>query len=272
MALNFPPGPSDVHVRALVTPDEMAACVSLYESTFELGPRDGSLNTRLLVGIARNSGIIVGALSDDGLIGFTFSFLARDDAGTLYQYSQVACVQRSWQGRGVGRRLKLAQREIAIAAGIAEIRWAFDPFQIKNAHFNLDVLGARVHELVRNLYGEHGHGLDARDSTNRLIAVWTLDSPRVRTLSSGAPREAVTSTWADPTFTDALAGVGGDNASLFVPLPFARSLDEEDVRASEAALCTMERLFSEGFDAVACSRVSDDVAHYIFSRRQSVEA
>ena len=268
--MNFAPGPSDVHVRALVAPDEMAACVSLYESTFELGPGDGSLNPRLLVGIARNGGIIVGAFSDELLIGFTFSFLARDDSAALYQYSQIACVQRGWQGQGVGRRLKLAQREIAIAAGIAEIRWAFDPFQFKNAHFNLDVLGACVHELIRNLYGEHGHGLDARHSTNRLNAVWALDAPHVRALSSGAPREAVTRTRGDLTFIDALARVDDDSALLSVPASSARNLDEEDVRGREAALATMERLFDEGFDAVSCSQVSDDVAHYTFTRRQSV--
>ena len=270
--MNLAPGPSDVHVRALVAPDEMAACVSLYESTFELGPGDGSLNTRLLVGIARNGGIIVGAFSAELLIGFTFSFLARDDGPTLYQYSQVACVQRGWQGQGVGRRLKLAQREIAIAAGIAEIRWAFDPFQIKNAHFNFDVLGARAHELVRNLYGVHGHGLDERNSTNRLIAVWTLDAPHVRTLSSGAPRETVTRTWGDPTFIDALARGDDDRAVLSVSASFARRLAEGDVREREAALLTMERLFDEGFDAVSCSPVSDDVAYYTFIRGQSADA
>lgn len=270
--MNFPHGPGDIHVRALVTPDELAACVSLYESTFGLRPRDGSLNTRLLVGIARNGGIVVGASGRDGLVGFAFSFLARDVNGAMYQYSQVACVQRGWQGRGVGRRLKLAQREIAIAAGIAEIRWAFDPFQTKNAHFNLDVLGAHVHELVRNLYGEHGHGLDGPDSTHRLIAVWTLDSARVRRLSSDQPREARTRTWAQPTFIDTLARVDDDTALVSVPASWAGILDAVDFRAREVALSTMERLFTEGFDAVACSRVSDEVAHYIFTRRQSIDA
>jgi predicted GNAT superfamily acetyltransferase len=261
-----------VHVRALVAPDEMAGCVSLYESIFELGSGDGSLNTRLLTGVARNGGIVVGAFNDDVLIGFTFSFLARDDSATLYQYSQVACVQRGWQGQGVGRRLKLTQREITIASGITEIRWAFDPFQIKNAYFNLDVLGARVHELVRNLYGAHGHGLDAPDSTNRVIAVWTLDAPHVRALSSVAARAAASRTRGVQMATEGLVRVNNDSSLLSVPVSFKRMLDEEDVRVRQAALASMERFFDEGFEAVSCTQVSDDVAYYTLTRRESVDA
>ncbi len=270
--MNSARGPSDIRVRALVAPDDMVACVSLYESVFELGPGDGSLNTRLLVGIARNSGIVVGAFSDDVLIGFTFSFLARDRDENLYQYSQIACVRRAWQGQGVGRRLKITQREIAIAAGINEIRWAFDPFQTKNAHFNLDVLGARFHQVVRNLYGDHGHGLDARHSTNRVIARWTLDDPRVRVLSSGASREPEARAWGDPVASATLVRVDESSAWLAVPVTFARVLDDEDVRIRESALSHMELLFDEGFEAVSCSRVSDDVAYYTFARTRDGDA
>jgi predicted GNAT superfamily acetyltransferase len=249
----------------------MSACVALYESIFELGPGDGSLNTRLLVGISRNSGIVVGAFADDVLIGFSFSFLARDDNATLYQYSQIAAVHRGWQGQGIGRLLKLTQRDIALSAGITEIRWAFDPFTIRNAHFNLDVLGARFHTLVRNFYGEHGHGLDARNATDRVIAVWSLDSTRVRALSADAPREPAPRSDVDVNATSTLVRVNDDTALLKVTSSFHRTLDDEDVLRRDAALSSMEQLFGEGFEAVSCQQVSDDVAQYTFSRRESAQ-
>lgn len=260
--------PSDVEVRALVTPEEISRCVSLYESIFDLGPEDGSLNTRLLVGISRNSGIVVGAYAESELIGFTFSFLANDDSdGTLYQYSQIAAVDSDWQGRGVGRQLKLAQREIALSRGLSQIRWAFDPFQIRNAHFNLDVLGATVHEIVRNLYGEFGTGLDARNASNRVIAVWTLDSPQVHALSGAS--DAAEATDAEALGT-APTDDGHDGAVLMIPATFHRTLGPTETRRREDALLVMEQLFRDRFEAVSCRQVNAEEAQYAFARRVDV--
>jgi predicted GNAT superfamily acetyltransferase len=262
-ALNSAP-PNDLVVRALETPDEMSSCVGLYESIFALGPGDGSLNTRLLVGISRNSGIVVGAFGEGQLIGFSFSFLARDDLrGTLYQYSQIAAVDERWQGHGIGRRLKLAQRAIALSRGIDEIRWSFDPFQIKNAHFNLDVLGAKAHELVRDLYGDHGHGLDARSSSNRLIAVWALDSQQVCSLSDGETPSDVESD-VDSTVASTTLTRVGNSAALVVPATFERSLSSDETTRRDESLLAMEQLFREGFEAVSCRRINTDVAQYRF--------
>lgn len=232
---------SDIVVRDVTAPDELKACVGLYEDVFRLGPGDGSLNTRLLVGISRNSGIIVGAFSETRMIGFALSFLAFDrERQSMYQYSQLAVVAEAFQGRGIGRRLKLAQRDAALAMGISTMRWSFDPFQVRNAHFNLNVLGARAFKLERNLYGAYGHGLEVGDSTDRLIAEWDLADRQDLVKQDDVSEELVVSP-----------------ASL-------RESGERGREQREWLLQSLEDVFEEGFVCVACDLDSQEFAHYRF--------
>ncbi|MER6333171.1 hypothetical protein ABT298_28380 [Streptomyces sp. NPDC001034] len=169
-------------VRDVDGPLEMADCVALYERVMGLRPDDGSLNPRLLTALQENSGLVVGAYLGEALVGFTYSFLARerdtDEQGPrLYQYSQLAVVAHERQGLGIGRLLKLGQRERCLAAGTTLIRWAYDPMQTRNAHFNLDVLGAVVDALKPAMYGTWGFGAATGESTDRFIASWHLDAP-----------------------------------------------------------------------------------------------
>jgi predicted GNAT superfamily acetyltransferase len=234
---------SDLVVRDVTAPDELKLCVGLYEDVFRLGPGDGSLNTRLLVGIARNSGIIVGAFSGNKMVGFALSFLAYDrEKQSMYQYSQLAVVAQEVQGHGVGRQLKLAQRETALNMGIATMRWSFDPFLARNAHFNLNVLGARAFKVERNLYGVHGHGLDVGDSTDRLIAEWDLKADANLAKAQTVPEE------------------------LVMPTDSVRASDEQGRSQREAILVHFDGLFADGFLAVACDLTSQDQAVYRFER------
>jgi predicted GNAT superfamily acetyltransferase len=234
---------SELVVRDVTAPDELKLCVGLYEDVFRLGPGDGSLNTRLLVGIARNSGVIVGAFIGTKMVGFALSFLAYDrDKQSMYQYSQLAVVAQEVQGHGVGRQLKLAQRDAALNMGISTMRWSFDPFQVRNAHFNLNVLGARAFKVERNLYGVHGHGLDAGDSTDRLIAQWDLKD-------------------------DAKLGKAQYvSEELVMPTTTVRELDEQGRAQREAMLVNFDDLFAKGFLAVACDLTSQEQAVYRFEK------
>lgn len=235
------PASPEIVVRPVVDPDELQACVRLYEETFHLGPGDGSLNTRLLVGIVRNSGLVVGAFAATEMVGFTLSFLARDPGGYLYQYSQLAVVAEGFQGLGIGRRLKLAQRGATLAMGVDQIRWSFDPFLVRNAHFNLSVLRARAVALERDMYGTHGHGLDAPLSTDRLLAVWDL--------ASTAPSDNA-----------------GAEETLEVPATASRQLDAARRDERRRLLDAFEGLFDQGYVAVRCDLVDAATARYRFSR------
>jgi len=111
-------------------------------------------------------------------------------------YSHMMAVAKEYQNRGVGARLKWAQRERVRSEGRRFIRWTWDPMQSRNAHFNLNRLGVVVRRYAENYYGtdystvtgEFGEqlGLDS----DRLVAEWELDSPRVEALARGETPEA----------------------------------------------------------------------------------
>jgi predicted GNAT superfamily acetyltransferase len=247
--------PSEFVVRGVASPDELKLCVGLYEEVFRLGPGDGSINTRLLVGIVRNSGIVVGAFAGARMVGFALSFLAYDrEKELMYQYSQLAVVADAAQGMGIGRRLKLAQRDAARSMGISLMRWSFDPFLVRNAHFNLNVLGARAFKLERDLYGSHGHGLDVEESTDRLLAEWDLS------VESPQPREAA------PGGALGVAKVTGERAALAVPALSPRTLDESARALRAEMLDGFDTLFDLGFVAVGCDLESDERAVYSFEK------
>jgi predicted GNAT superfamily acetyltransferase len=96
----------------------------------------------------------------------------------------------SYQNRGVGRLLKLAQRQDALDRGINLIEWTFDPLQLKNAHFNIEKLGAIVRHYIPNLYGRTSSPLHAGLPTDRLVAEWWVRSQRVEDVLAGKPRQS----------------------------------------------------------------------------------
>jgi predicted GNAT superfamily acetyltransferase len=91
----------------------------------------------------------------------------------------MLAVRDSWRNHGLGRRLKLAQRDDAIQKGFELIEWTFDPLEIKNAHLNLARLGAIARRYSVNHYGDSSSPLQGGLPTDRLVAEWWLKSRRV---------------------------------------------------------------------------------------------
>jgi predicted GNAT superfamily acetyltransferase len=88
-------------------------------------------------------------------------------------------VRNSFRNHGLGRRLKLAQRDDALAQGYELLEWTFDPLEIKNAHLNLVRLGALARRYSANHYGYSSSPLQGGLPTDRLVAEWWLKSKRV---------------------------------------------------------------------------------------------
>jgi predicted GNAT superfamily acetyltransferase len=158
---------SEVSFRAvtLTTTSRFAEASELYREVFGyLDPAYG-LNPRLLGALASNGGSVVGILDEsDRLVAFAYGFCGTDRRG-FYHYSQSAVVAAGQQGRGLGRMLKHAQKEVALSHGMSRMRWTYDPAQIRNAHFNLDVLGARGRWFAPDMYGP---------GTDRVVVEWDL--------------------------------------------------------------------------------------------------
>ncbi len=84
-----------------------------------------------------------------------------------------------YRNSGIGRRLKLHQRDYALANEIGLIEWTFDPLEIKNAFFNIERLGAIVRRYVHNQYGRTSSHLHGDLPTDRLVAEWWVNAPGV---------------------------------------------------------------------------------------------
>jgi predicted GNAT superfamily acetyltransferase len=87
----------------------------------------------------------------------------------------------------LGRALKLAQRDLAVAAGIDCIEWSFDPLRSRNANLNINRLGARVRRYTPDRYGPMDSRFQQGLPSDRLIAEWWLESPRVKRALAGRP-------------------------------------------------------------------------------------
>src|SRR6266852_6140272 len=94
----------------------------------------------------------------------------------------MLAVRKRYRNAGLGRRIKLLQREDAIARGFELIEWTFDPLEIKNAYLNIEKLGIITRRYKVNQYGITSSPLQGGLRTDRLVAEWWLKSKRVEGL------------------------------------------------------------------------------------------
>jgi predicted GNAT superfamily acetyltransferase len=130
-------------------------------------------------------GLLIGAFVEETLVGFAYALLSIE-RDRLQFHSHMLAVKPGYRNLGLGYQLKLAQRERALARGIARMTWTFDPLQCMNAHFNLAKLGVVSDRYRINFYGESTSSFLHRHGTDRLWVTWHLDSERVcRRLQAG---------------------------------------------------------------------------------------
>ncbi len=129
-------------------------------------------------------GQVLGAFDGKKLVGMTLA-LAGFRSSLQFLHSHMTAVLPDYQNRGVGRRLKLFQRQDALKRGIPLVEWTFDPLELKNAHFNLVRLGAVARRYIPDCYGTTESPLHAGLPTDRLVAEWWLDSVRVKEILAG---------------------------------------------------------------------------------------
>ena len=107
------------------------------------------------------------------MVGFVYSIVGMKDRQVL-QWSHMLGVLKDYANSGLGRQLKLAQRDRALAQGYELIEWTFDPLQTLNAHLNFTKLGVVAEEYHRNVYGESTSVLHKGTPTDRLVAQWWI--------------------------------------------------------------------------------------------------
>ena len=174
------PAAGQIVIRDCHTLDEFRACVALQQEVWQYEDAD-LVPAKMFVVADKVGGQIIGAYEGDTLVGYAFS-VPGTRAGHSYLHSHMLAVRESYRNSGLGRRLKLAQREDALKRGFELIEWTFDPLEIKNAHLNIFRLGVVVRRYSINHYGYSSSVLHRGLPTDRLVAEWWLKSNRVKNL------------------------------------------------------------------------------------------
>ena len=173
-----------VEIRQLFRLDEFEDVLTVQKAVWSYEDSE-LIPMRFLAVVAKVGGHVFGAYHGPRMIGFCFAIPGIKPDRRPYLHSHMLGVLPAYRNAQVGRRLKLRQRDDALARGIALIEWTFDPLELKNAFLNIEKLGAIVRVYQENQYGTTTSPLHGGLPTDRCTAEWWIDSPRVHSLFSG---------------------------------------------------------------------------------------
>lgn len=181
----------DIRIRLAETRADFEAAVSLQRAVWGLPDLEIASAIRLIATTHAGGTLHLAETADRAPLGFAYAFPALR-GGTPHLHSDMLAVLPEHQTRGVGARLKWAQREEALKRGLTLITWTFDPLQARSAHLNLRRLGAAATEFFGDFYGVTSAALHHGLPTDRLLVHWRLDDPRVAELAQqGEPSRTV---------------------------------------------------------------------------------
>jgi predicted GNAT superfamily acetyltransferase len=196
------------------------------------------------------------------MVGFVHHLAAVRADNEIFGYSHMMAVAKAYQNKGVGARLKWAQRERAIAEGRQYIKWTWDPMQARNAHFNVNRLGVVVDTYADNFYGvdynaDPQQALEDRPGlqSDRLFGNWYLTSPRVEALSRG----------------ETIEDLGEPAASIAIPAEWSNVIrtDVKRARAEQARVRSeFKRAFKEDLVCAAFKRGEEYSTYLLFERNK----
>jgi predicted GNAT superfamily acetyltransferase len=242
----------EIIVRECTTIEEFDGCVYLQREAFGLPDLELSPRRHLIVSRAAG-GWTLGAFAAERMVGFVHHLAAVRANDEIFGYSHVMAVAKDYQNKGVGARLKWAQRERALGEGRKLIKWTWDPMMSRNAHFNLNRLGAIVETYSDNYYGMD-YNLDQAIGlpSDRLSATWQIDSTRVRALASGSP----------------VTIDGEPAATVSIPSEWTTLVKQDPQRARDEQArvgAALKRAFEQG---LVCAGFSREAGYLLFDRHE----
>jgi len=140
------------------------------------------VNSSLLRALAHSGNYVTGAYAEDRMVGAAVAFF-----GDRHLHSHITGVDRTTQAKGVGFALKQHQRAWTLRRGLTRVCWTFDPLVRRNAHFNLQKLGAFATGYLPDFYGALNDGINLGDASDRLYVSWELDSRSAVAAAAGEP-------------------------------------------------------------------------------------
>jgi predicted GNAT superfamily acetyltransferase len=181
----------DIVVRPARARADYDACVLLQRAVWGLEDIEITSAIQLIATTHAGGMLHIAEATGGRAVGFAYAFPALR-GGTPHLHSDMLAVLPEYQQRGVGLRLKWAQREESLSRGLSLVTWTFDPMQARNANLNLRRLGAAATEFLENFYGVTTASLHHGLPTDRLLVRWDLAAPRVQELAvQGEPPRTV---------------------------------------------------------------------------------
>ncbi len=176
---------ADLRIRSLERPADFEGCVEIQRRIWNHADLDITPVHNFCASVEAG-GIVLGAYAGSVLAGYVFSFPAII-RGRTAQHSHHLAVRTEFQGLGLGKTLKWAQRDEVLRRGLKLITWTYDPLQARNANLNLHTLGACGRTYIRDLYGATAAlQLEPGVPTDRLLLEWPITSARVASRRRGA--------------------------------------------------------------------------------------
>ena len=254
----------EIQIRECTTIEEFDNCVALQREAFGLPDLEISPRRHLIVS-RQAGGWTLAAFAGSRMVGFVHHLAAVRPPDEIFGYSHMMAVAKDYQNKGVGARLKWAQRERALAEGRTFIKWTWDPMQARNAHFNLNRLGVTVDSYVDNFYGtdyfadptqaaENRPGLQS----DRLFARWDLNKARVIALSAGLKHRI------EPQ----------PAASVAIPTEWSALVKRDPQLARDTQTrvrAEFKRLFAEGLVCEAFERGDQESRYLLFGPRMNTD-
>jgi predicted GNAT superfamily acetyltransferase len=247
------PQTTAIEIRQLTRHQEFADAVRLQQEIW--GFQDVELlPLRLFIVADKIGGQVLGAFHGSRMVAFSLCIPGLKPGNKFYLHSHMLGVLLEYRNTGVGRSLKLKQREYALGRGIALIEWTFDPLEIKNAFFNIERLGAIVRRYVHNQYGMTTSHLHGGLPTDRLVAEWWIESPRAEAFCNHHAFQR--------PMTEAI---------ICVPTQIAELRESDPERAREIQKCVSEQ-FDRHFQAelaVIGFEKTDQAGSYLLGQWES---
>jgi predicted GNAT superfamily acetyltransferase len=237
-----------IEIKQLTHPDQFRSAVELQKTIWGFDDVD-LLPVRFFIVVTKIGGQAFGAYDGDRMVAFCTAIPGLKRGDQTYLHSHMLGVLPEYRNRGLGRILKLKQREEALARGVRLIEWTFDPLELKNAHFNIESLGCIVRRYVRNQYGNSSSRLQAGLPTDRCTAEWWIATD-----------------WADSAIQRRVRSRPPIVARIAIPQDIAR-LKKEDPQAARAIQAEVSAQFLANFEkalTVVGFEQSETAGTYLF--------
>ena len=249
MTMFTPIRQGSIEIRTLDSSAEFLAAEAIQAKIWQCSDRD--LVPASVFAVARRfGGQVLGLFDQTALVGFALSFAAFEDRETHF-HSHMVGILPQYQNRGLGRLIKLAQRQDALSRGIERLAWTFDPLLTRNAYFNLVRLGGRGTHYLPNFYGETSSPLHGSLPTDRLLVEWDLASPRVLRAIANEPDEP-----------------GADAQVVAIPSMAGNFAFENRIAAQTQLRERLLELLQDGLVVTGFKRLGESSSYYLERRSQ----